>query len=54
MIRRSGAVNGRLNGKAALITGSTGGIARAVATAFAPQGEKTVVSGRDKASREQA
>jgi NAD(P)-dependent dehydrogenase (short-subunit alcohol dehydrogenase family) len=38
---------GRLQGKTALVTGSTSGIGRAVATGFAAEGAHVIVSGRD-------
>jgi NAD(P)-dependent dehydrogenase (short-subunit alcohol dehydrogenase family) len=37
----------QLDGRRALVTGSTGGIGRAIAEAFARQGASVVVSGRD-------
>jgi NAD(P)-dependent dehydrogenase (short-subunit alcohol dehydrogenase family) len=39
----------RLAGRTALVTGSTGGLGAAFATALAEQGAFVVVSGRDKA-----
>ena len=39
----------RLQGRTALVTGSTSNIGRAVATAFAAEGAHVVVSGRDDA-----
>jgi NAD(P)-dependent dehydrogenase (short-subunit alcohol dehydrogenase family) len=41
--------NTRLSGRTALVTGSTGGLGAAFATALAEQGAFVVVSGRDKA-----
>ena len=38
----------RLEGKAALITGSTSNIGAAIATAFAAEGAHVVVSGRNQ------
>ena len=38
----------RLSGKTALITGSTSGIGRATAEAFAREGAEVIVSGRDE------
>lgn len=38
----------RLQGKKALITGSTSNIGRAIATAFAAEGAHVIVSGRDR------
>ncbi|MFH7337348.1 SDR family NAD(P)-dependent oxidoreductase [Streptomyces sp. KHY 26] len=40
--------SGRLSGKAALVTGSTSNIGRAIAEAFAAEGAHVVVSGRDR------
>ena len=40
-------MNGRLRGKRALVTGSTGNIGRAIAEAFAAEGAHVVVSGRN-------
>src|SRR5258706_6710085 len=40
-------MTGRLQGKTALVTGSTSGIGRAIAAAFAAEGAQVVVSGRD-------
>ena len=39
----------RLNGRTALVTGSTSGIGRAIAKALAAEGAHVVVSGRDAA-----
>ncbi|MET0984443.1 MAG: SDR family oxidoreductase [Steroidobacteraceae bacterium] len=47
-----GAVN-RLEGKVAVITGSTKGIGRTVAKVFAAEGAKVVVSGRDSEAGKQ-
>ena len=41
--------NGRLSGRTALVTGSTGGLGVAIATALAAEGAFVIVSGRDKA-----
>ena len=38
----------RLSGKTALVTGSTSGIGRATAEAFAREGAEVIVSGRDE------
>jgi NAD(P)-dependent dehydrogenase (short-subunit alcohol dehydrogenase family) len=43
-----GAMNSRLTGRTALITGSTSNIGRAIAQAFAAEGAHVVVSGRDE------
>ncbi|MFZ4268953.1 SDR family NAD(P)-dependent oxidoreductase [Streptomyces arboris] len=40
-------MGGRLEGKTALVTGSTSNIGRAIATAFAAEGAHVIVSGRD-------
>ena len=44
----------RLNGRTALVTGSTSGIGRAIATALAAEGAHVAVSGRDAARGEEA
>ena len=41
--------NGRLAGRTALVTGSTGGLGVAIASALAEEGAFVIVSGRDKA-----
>ncbi len=45
-------MSGRLNGKTALVTGSTSGIGKAVAIAFAAEDAHVVVSGRNQANGE--
>jgi NAD(P)-dependent dehydrogenase (short-subunit alcohol dehydrogenase family) len=45
---------GRLTGKAALVTGSTSGLRRSMADAFAAEGANVVVTGRNKAAGERA
>jgi 3-oxoacyl-[acyl-carrier protein] reductase len=44
----------RLNGRTALVTGSTSGIGRAIAAALAAEGARVAVSGRDAARGEEA
>lgn len=46
-------MSGRLQGKRALITGSTSNIGRAIAEAFAAEGAHVIVSGRDTARGEE-
>jgi NAD(P)-dependent dehydrogenase (short-subunit alcohol dehydrogenase family) len=45
---------GRLTGKTALVTGSTSGLGRSMADAFAAEGANVVVTGRNKAAGERA
>ncbi|WP_370530474.1 SDR family NAD(P)-dependent oxidoreductase [Streptomyces sp. WP-1] len=45
----TGTAGGRLQGRTALVTGSTSNIGRAIAEAFAAQGAWVIVSGRDRA-----
>ena len=45
---------GRLTGKTALVTGSTSGLGRAMADAFAAEGASVLVTGRNKAAGERA
>lgn len=46
-------MSGRLQGKRALVTGSTSNIGRAIAEAFAAEGAHVIVSGRDTARGEE-
>jgi NAD(P)-dependent dehydrogenase (short-subunit alcohol dehydrogenase family) len=46
-------MSGRLQGKRALVTGSTSNIGRAIAEAFATEGAHVIVSGRDTARGEE-
>ncbi|MCW2859019.1 MAG: Short-chain dehydrogenase/reductase, partial [Actinoallomurus sp.] len=47
-------MNGRLDGRTALVTGSTSGLGRAMAGALAAEGAHVVVTGRNKAAGEAA
>src|ERR1700733_7596422 len=47
-----GRMSQRLNGKTALVTGSTSNIGRSVAQLFAAEGAHVIVSGRDQARGE--
>jgi NAD(P)-dependent dehydrogenase (short-subunit alcohol dehydrogenase family) len=47
-------MNGRLDGRTALVTGSTSGLGRAVANAFAAEGAHVVLTGRNKTAGENA
>jgi NAD(P)-dependent dehydrogenase (short-subunit alcohol dehydrogenase family) len=56
-MNRKGAMDLQLKGKLALVTGSTAGIGRAIATALAQEGAKVIINGRtqdavDKAIKE--
>src|ERR1700722_19907498 len=44
----------RLEGKTAIVTGSTSGIGRAIAQRFAAEGARVVVADRDRANSEEA
>lgn len=46
-------VSGRLDGKIALVTGSTSGIGKGIAHLFAREGARVMVSGRDRGRGEQ-
>jgi NAD(P)-dependent dehydrogenase (short-subunit alcohol dehydrogenase family) len=47
-------MSGRLDGRTALVTGSTSGLGRAIAYAFAAEGAHVVLTGRNKAAGERA
>ena len=47
-------MSGRFGGRVAIVTGGARGIGRAVTSAFAKEGAKVVISGRDESALEQA